>query len=142
MSDHTDNRARYHVARRLHRAIGPIAGAMILDAADFVTFGPLGLYAGALVGVTVGWWVTGFYRFSQSSRLFWAVMAAVYCTVPMTELLPIATVMSATARFFDDPGGAAEPVDAGVARAVPDEEVSEPKSDSVPDPRAPDPDGT
>ena len=88
------------VSRRLHHAIGPIAGAMILDAADLITFGPLGLYAGFLVGVVVGFWLTSLYRFSIPFRLFWALVAGVYCTIPFTEPFPIATAISATHRFF------------------------------------------
>lgn len=114
----TEPAARPSVVHRLHRAIGPIAGGLILDAADFLTFGPLGLYAGAVVGAAVGLWVTGIYRFSVPVRCFWALMAAIYCTVPMTEPLPIATAISAVARYFDDPLAAPDPDDGD--RAAPD----------------------
>ncbi len=91
-------------ARRLHHALGPIAGAMILDAGDLLTFGPLGIYTGALVGGGVGFWLTGLYRFSMPVRLLWSVAAGIYYSIPFTEMLPIATLISATHRFAHAPG--------------------------------------
>ena len=90
------------VPQRLHHAIGPIAGGMILDAADLITFGPLGIYAGAIVGVVVGFWITSIYGLSLAWRIFWAAAAALYCTVPMTELFPVATGISAVAPYVED----------------------------------------
>ena len=90
--------------QRLHHALGPIAGAMILDASDILTFGPLGIYAGALVGGCVGFWLTGLYRFSMPARLLWSAAAGIYCSIPFTEMLPIATLISACHRFAHAPG--------------------------------------
>lgn len=87
-------------AQRFHYAIGPIVGAMILDATDLLTFGPLGIYTGIPVGLAVGFWLTSLYRFSMPARLFWSCVAGIYCTVPFTEVFPIATLISATHRFL------------------------------------------
>ena len=96
----TKQRATPSVARRLHHTIGPIAGGMILDAADLITFGPIGIYGGMVVGAVVGFWLTTLYRFSIPIRLFWSLVAGIYCTVPFTAPFPIATMVSASHRFF------------------------------------------
>ena len=84
---------------RLHRAIGPIAGGLILDFVDLATFGPIGLFGGFLIGAIVGWWVSSIYDFTHRSRVLFAVLAAVYTAIPLTEPFPIATGISALARF-------------------------------------------
>lgn len=84
---------------RTRQAIGPIAAGLILDAGDLMTFGPLGIYTGLLVGFAVGFWLTGMYGFKTPARLLWSCVAGVYCTIPFTEMLPIATMISATHRF-------------------------------------------
>jgi len=96
--------AKPSTAQRLHHAVGPIAGAMILDASDLMTFGPLGIYTGLLVGSGVGFWLTGLYGFKMPARIFWSCVAGIYCTVPFTEMFPIATVISATHRFAHTKG--------------------------------------
>ena len=89
--------------RRLYRAFGPIVGALVLDFADFVSFGPIGIYLGFALGSSIGWWVSSFYRFSRRGRYTWAIIAGIYCTVPCTEVLPLATIISAVARFYETP---------------------------------------
>ncbi len=84
---------------KIYRALGPLAGGIILDLFDIATFGPLGIYAGWLVGYLVGWWITSFYSFKASTRFILASLAAIYLTIPMTELIPVATVVSALARY-------------------------------------------
>ena len=84
---------------RLHHAFGPIAGAVILDFADFVTLGPIGLFVGLAVGFLVGWWISSIYGFSTSARILWASLAGLYCMIPLTPLIPLATFISAVARF-------------------------------------------
>jgi hypothetical protein len=78
---------------------------MILDAADFFTFGPLGRVTGLFIGMPIGWWICSIYGFSTPSRLLCATLAGVYCMTPGTELIPLATMISAAARFY-----AGEPV--------------------------------
>ena len=84
---------------RLHRALGPILGGLILDFVDIVTFVPIGLFGGFLVGGLVGWWIATLYEFSPRGRAFLAILAALYTPVPLTEPLPIATAVGAVARF-------------------------------------------
>lgn len=84
---------------RLHRALGPLAGGIILDVVDLATFGPIGLAFGWLVGGLVGWWVSSIYGFSAKGRLAFALLCAVYITIPFTGLFPLATIISSVARF-------------------------------------------
>ena len=87
---------------RLHRAVGPVAGALILDFADFATFGPVGVVIGWLVGAAAGWWISSLQGYSLRYRIIWAALAALYCTVPFTAVIPLATICSVVARFFED----------------------------------------
>jgi hypothetical protein len=91
------------VIERLNNALAPLVGGLVLDLADFVTFGPIGLYIGLFVGAAIGWWIGTVYRFSNAAKLLWALLAGLYCLVPTTELFPIATVISAVARFYENP---------------------------------------
>ena len=84
---------------RLHRALGPLAGAMLLDLVDLATFGPIGLFGGFLLGGAVGWWISSIYGFGPGGRALFALLATVYVGVPFTGLLPLATVVAAVARF-------------------------------------------
>lgn len=88
---------------RLHRAVGPIAGGLILDLFDIATFGPLGLIIGPFIGGIVGWYIAKIYGFSKWTRRLWTIFAAIYCTIPFTALLPVATIISAIARFGENP---------------------------------------
>lgn len=91
------------VAERLYRALGPLAGGIILDVTDFLTFGPIGIALGLIIGCPVGYWVSGMYGFSKRTRVVFAVLAGVYCTIPFTELIPLATMISAIARYNSAP---------------------------------------
>ena len=85
--------------RRLYRALGPLAGGMILDFVDLAKFGPLGLALGLPVGIAVGWWICSIYELSWQVRFLVAVVAGIYCMAPFTGVLPLATLISAIARF-------------------------------------------
>lgn len=88
---------------KLYRALGPLAGGLLLDALDMATFGPLGIYVGWLIGYVVGWWMASFYNFRPAGRFLFASIAAIYLTLPMTEFVPVATLVSAFARFRGTP---------------------------------------
>ncbi len=71
---------------------------MLLDLIDLSTYGPYGL-GGFFIGALVGWWICSFYRLSTPLRLNLALLAGAYCLFPLTEFLPLATVLSAFIRF-------------------------------------------
>lgn len=87
---------------RLFRAVGPLAGGLILDYVDFITFGPAGIPIGLIVGFAVGYWVSRIYGFSNAGRAIFAALAAAYCAIPFTNLLPLATIIACVARFSHD----------------------------------------
>ena len=89
--------------QRLHRALGPVAGAMILDLADFATLGPIGIFLGLPVGSSVGWWLAGLYGVSGRARVLVSLLAGGYCLAPLTSLLPVATVLSVICTLLEDP---------------------------------------
>jgi hypothetical protein len=88
---------------RLYFALGPVAGCLVLDLADFLTFGPIGLALGIPVGAAIGWWLGSLYGFERQGRAVLAALSGLYCTIPFTEVLPIATIVGAAARFYHPP---------------------------------------
>ena len=95
--------------RRFERALGPVGAGLVLDLADFATFGPLGLVAGFLIGSLAGWYLTGALRFPEKWRLPATLLAGLYCTIPFTEFLPLATLIGAMSRFSQKPPGTGGP---------------------------------
>ncbi len=93
------NTAEPTLFERFYVAIFPIIGGLILDFADLATFGPIGIYLGMAVGCTIGWLIGGIYEFSNKSRIIFTLLAGIYCMIPGTFYMPIATVISAVARF-------------------------------------------
>ena len=85
---------------RLHRALGPILGGLLLDFTDLATFGPMGIL-GPILGAAVVLWISSLYNFSVKTKIILAFLGGVYCTVPMTEPFPIATLVCAACRFFE-----------------------------------------
>lgn len=87
------------LTRRANRAFGPILAGLIIDLVDFATFGPLGLVLGFPVGGLAGYWMGRALGFDRRAALWCALAAGVYCTLPGTEILPLATILGACARF-------------------------------------------
>ncbi|MEQ9404550.1 MAG: hypothetical protein RIM99_13235 [Cyclobacteriaceae bacterium] len=86
------------VLERLNRTFGPLAGAMILDLVDLASIGPLGI-GGFFIGIAIGWWILSIYDISRNTRIMLALLAGIYCLVPFTEFIPVATLISAIARY-------------------------------------------
>ena len=89
---------RAPLLERSQRAFGPLAGGMILDLVDLSTFGPYGV-GGFFVGCLVGWWICSIYSISRMTRLTLALLSGIYCLLPLTEFVPLATLLSAFVRF-------------------------------------------
>lgn len=85
--------------RRMNRAFGPIVAGMIIDLVDLATFGPVGLVLGLPVGGLAGYWMGRALGFDRRASLWCALAAGVYCTIPGTEFIPLATIMGACVRF-------------------------------------------
>ncbi len=89
--------------RRLKQAFRPIIPGLILDLVDFITFGPLGVYLGIIVGCPLGYWICAKSHLSFLKRLLGAVLAGVYCTLPFTGWLPAAALLGFYTRFWETP---------------------------------------
>lgn len=92
--------------RRLNYSIGPVVAGMIIDAIDFITFGPIGLLVGLPVGAAAGFWLAQCLGLDKKVSAICALIAGIYCTIPYTELLPLGTLVGALVRFQES-----EPVD-------------------------------
>lgn len=97
-------RPRRGLVARTVDALGPVLGGVALDLVDLASFGPLGPTAGLLVGGLFGWWLSGIYRVKPSHRPWLALAAGMYCALPMTEALPLATIASVVSRFAGGDG--------------------------------------
>ena len=84
---------------RLMRSLGPLAGGYLLDLMDLATFGPVGFYLGPLLGGLLGWWLATVYRFGVLGQSLMTFITALYCVLPGTELVPLATIVLALVRF-------------------------------------------
>jgi hypothetical protein len=72
----------------------PILAALTIDLADFATAGPLGLLAGLFVGgalTTIVALVSGA-RLGRALGL--GLLGAIYCALPLTEPIPLATMLT------------------------------------------------
>jgi len=85
--------------RRLNRAFGPIAAGVVIDMLDLATYGPLGYVLGLPVGGLAGYWMGRCLRLDRKASAWCALAAGVYCMVPFTEKLPLATLVGASVRF-------------------------------------------
>ena len=87
--------------QRLNRAFGPVIAGLLIDFVDLATFGPIGVYLGIPIGAFAGYWMGRALGLAPSPSLLCALAAAIYCTLPGTELLPLATVVGACARYYE-----------------------------------------
>ena len=93
------SRTETTMVKRLNRAFGPIAAGMIIDLVDLATFGPIGLVFGLPVGGVAGFWMGRCLGLSKLASFYCAIAAGIYCTIPFTEAIPLATLVGAYARF-------------------------------------------
>jgi hypothetical protein len=90
--------ARAQTASRLE-TLGPVAAGMLLDLVDFATYGPIGLWAGLLVGGAAGYLLAASMGVAAERRWGYALAAGVYCMLPFTAFLPVATLLGALIRL-------------------------------------------
>jgi hypothetical protein len=65
-----------------------------IDAVDLMTFGPIGLWSGLVLGGAVGYWLAPEIGFNGRARWMCALLAGFYCTMPMTGFMPAATLLA------------------------------------------------
>jgi hypothetical protein len=86
-------------AARLNRAFGPVAAGLVIDMLDLATFGPIGLFIGLPIGALMGYWMGQSLGLEPKARGWCALAAGIYCLVPVTEFLPLATLLGAYVRY-------------------------------------------
>ena len=91
----------YTMYERGKRAFGPIVAGLILDLADLATFGPIGIFAGLIVGFAVGYWICSIYRLPLAHKITGGIIAGLYCMIPGTGPIPIAAIVGCFVRFFE-----------------------------------------
>lgn len=101
MNDEPQSAPTPDTARRLNRAFGPVVAGMILDVVDLATFGPLGFFLGIPVGLAAGYWLGTCLGLERKHCVWIAMAAAIYCTMPGTEFIPLGTLVGAFARFWE-----------------------------------------
>ena len=85
-------------ATSLGKALGPVLAGFIIDVLDFATFGAIGLYLGFLMGAPAGWYLARALGLGRRRSLYAALACGVYCTIPVTSPIPIATLLGVWAR--------------------------------------------
>jgi hypothetical protein len=98
------------VSPAIKRLVGPMLAGLAIDAVDLMTFGPIGLYAGMLIGGAVGYWLAPELGFPPRGRWLSALMTGIYCTMPITGFIPAATIAAGISRalFREDDAAAAQ----------------------------------
>lgn len=86
----------------MNRAFGPIVAGLVIDLVDLATFGRMGLVFGLPVGAACGWWMGHCMGLSRRACAGCALAAGVYCMIPFTEFIPLATLVGAYARYRED----------------------------------------
>lgn len=87
------------LGERLLHSFGPLAAGYLIDVLDLATFGPIGFYLGPLLGGLLGWWLAAVYRLGSVGQSVVVLLVALYCMIPATEFIPLATLVLALIRF-------------------------------------------
>ena len=82
----------------VEKAIGPVVAGMIIDVLDLATFGSTGFSLGFLLGAPAGWYLARHLGLDRRRALLTAIGCGIYCTIPFTFPIPVATKSGAWAR--------------------------------------------
>ncbi|MCG8591883.1 MAG: hypothetical protein MJE66_21525 [Proteobacteria bacterium] len=92
---------------RVRRALLGLVSGALLDLLDFATFGPVGVAWGAALGGLAGYGLATLQGLTPRVRWAWAVASGLYCAFPLTEWVPLASVV-ATLTAWLEPDAAPE----------------------------------
>jgi hypothetical protein len=84
-----------------------LLAGVIIDLADFLLRGPLGLYLGFPVGCILGIFLGLYIGLSWVKSSVLGIFAGIYCTIPGTFFLPLGTV-AALLRGFGGTGNSGD----------------------------------
>ncbi len=71
----------------------PVIIGVLLDLVDFFTAGPVGFTFGFILGGGVTWLLLTLANYPREKRLWISLLAGIYCTSPLTEFLPLGTLL-------------------------------------------------
>ena len=87
-------------ARADPHPVPAIAAGLAIDLLDLTLAGPLGV-AGAIVAGTLVWWLVRARGWTGPLRWFAVALTAIYCVLPLTELVPLGTLVGAVISIAD-----------------------------------------
>lgn len=81
----------------------PILGGVVIDVVDLATIGGLGIVGGMLVGSFVSYAVFRQQGMGRFKSMALGALGGVYCAIPFTEALPLATLLTLISSFVSSP---------------------------------------
>ena len=84
---------------RWRRTFAPIMVGILVDIVDFFSMGPSGLRYGFLLGTLAAFAIGSMYAMPLRQRFLYSIGAGLYCMMPFTERLPLATLVGLYLRF-------------------------------------------
>lgn len=79
-------------------AIGPVISGLIIDVLDFSTRGGALAVLGLLLGVLAGWYLARNLGLDRKRSLYVGLACGVYCMIPVTSPIPLATLIGVWVR--------------------------------------------
>lgn len=76
------------------RPVPAVLVGLLIDLVDLTLAGPLGV-AGAVIAAALVWWLAGHEGVRPGPRIALTAATALYCALPLTELVPLGTAVGA-----------------------------------------------
>ena len=101
--ERANHRARAEIAAAKGSPIVAVLGGLMIDVADVITLGGLGGVGGFLVGGLLTFGVCSSQGVSRFRTAALTMAGAVYCALPFTEALPLATLLALVSQLAPRP---------------------------------------
>jgi len=82
------------------RLLLPFAMGALIDMADALTFGPVELRFGLLIGGILGWVLAKVLGFPPRYRWIAIALSGIYCALPGTATFPLGMTLAALSQLF------------------------------------------
>lgn len=109
MADSGNDTSRRRETPSRKSLLGPILAGLMLDLLDFATYGPIGIWFGLVTGGLGGYFLASSMGVRRERRIWYALVAGLYCMLPFTAFLPVATVLGALIQLRENDPPGAEP---------------------------------